>query len=157
MLFSMPKRSAGLLIYRRKNHGTEVFLAHPGGPFWAKKDLNAWSIPKGEYGSEEDPLAAAKREFEEETGFRPEGTFVALGDLKQAGGKIVTAWAVEGDCDLSVLRSNTFSLEWPPRSGRMVEFPEVDRWQWFSIEEARERLLSGQKVFLDRLVELLVN
>jgi predicted NUDIX family NTP pyrophosphohydrolase len=153
----MPKRSAGLLIYRRKNHGTEVFLAHPGGPFWAKKDLNAWSIPKGEYGSEEDPLAAAKREFEEETGFRPEGTFVALGDLKQAGGKIVTAWAVEGDCDLSVLRSNTFSLEWPPRSGRMVEFPEVDRWQWFSIEEARERLLSGQKVFLDRLVELLVN
>jgi predicted NUDIX family NTP pyrophosphohydrolase len=157
MLFAMPKRSAGLLIYRRKNHGTEVFLAHPGGPFWAKKDLNAWSIPKGEYGSEEDPLAAAKREFEEETGFRPEGTFVALGDLKQAGGKIVTAWAVEGDCDLSVLRSNTFSLEWPPRSGRMVEFPEVDRWQWFSIEEARERLLSGQKVFLDRLVELLVN
>jgi predicted NUDIX family NTP pyrophosphohydrolase len=157
MLFSMPKRSAGLLIYRRKNHGTEVFLAHPGGPFWAKKDLNAWSIPKGEYGSGEDPLAAAKREFEEETGFRPEGTFVALGDLKQAGGKIVTAWAVEGDCDLSVLRSNTFSLEWPPRSGRMVEFPEVDRWQWFSIEEARERLLSGQKVFLDRLVELLVN
>jgi len=157
MLFSMPKRSAGLLIYRRKNHGTEVFLAHPGGPFWAKKDLNAWSIPKGEYGSEEDPLAAAKREFEEETDFRPEGTFVALGDLKQAGGKIVTAWAVEGDCDLSVLRSNTFSLEWPPRSGRMVEFPEVDRWQWFSIEEARERLLSGQKVFLDRLVELLAN
>ena len=153
----MPKRSAGLLIYRRKNHGTEVFLAHPGGPFWAKKDLNAWSIPKGEYGSEEDPLAAAKREFEEETDFRPEGTFVALGDLKQAGGKIVTAWAVEGDCDLSVLRSNTFSLEWPPRSGRMVEFPEVDRWQWFSIEEARERLLSGQKVFLDRLVELLAN
>lgn len=157
MLFAMPKRSAGLLIYRRKNHGTEVFLAHPGGPFWAKKDLNAWSIPKGEYGSEEDPLAAAKREFEEETGFRPEGTFVALGDLKQAGGKIVTAWAVEGDCDLSVLRSNTFSLEWPPRSGRMVEFPEVDRWQWFSIEEAQERLLSGQKVFLDRLVELLAN
>lgn len=151
----MPKRSAGLLMYRLRNQGTEVFLVHPGGPFWAKKDLGAWSIPKGEYGPDDDPLSAAKREFEEETCLTPEGTFVALGEQKQAGGKIVTAWAVEGDCEPSKLKSNTFSLEWPPRSGRMVDFPEVDRWEWFSMEDARKRILHGQNVFLDRLLGLL--
>ena len=147
----MPKRSAGLLMYRR-NDLLEVLLAHPGGPFWAKKDMGAWSIPKGEFYSGEDPLLAAKREFEEETGITPEGEFIALGELKQAGGKIVTAWAVEGDCDPSTLKSNTFSMEWPPRSGRMAEFPEVDRWEWFSVEEAEERILAGQRVFLERLL-----
>lgn len=149
----MPKRSAGLLMYRRRNDLVEVLLAHPGGPFWTKKDLGAWSIPKGEFDSEEDSLAAAKREFAEETGIVPEGDFMALGEVKQAGGKIVTAWAVEGDCDASSLKSNMFSVEWPPRSGRMAEFPEVDRWEWFSVDEARERILAGQKAFLKRLVE----
>jgi predicted NUDIX family NTP pyrophosphohydrolase len=149
----MPKRSAGLLMYRRHDNQVEVLLAHPGGPFWAKKDLGAWSIPKGELDPDEDPLQAAKREFEEETGVTPQGDFVALGELKQAGGKIVTAWAVEGDCDPSGLKSNTFSMEWPPRSGRMTTFPEVDRLGWFSIHEAGERILAGQRVFLARLLE----
>jgi predicted NUDIX family NTP pyrophosphohydrolase len=151
----MPKRSAGLLMYRRRNDLVEVLLAHPGGPFWAKKDLGAWSVPKGEFDSEEDPLQAAKREFAEETGLVPEGDFVALGEVKQAGGKTVTAWAMEGDGDASNLKSNMFSMEWPPRSGRMAEFPEVDRWEWFSLEEAQERILAGQRVFLERLVERL--
>jgi predicted NUDIX family NTP pyrophosphohydrolase len=150
----MPKRSAGLLMYRRRGDRVEVLLAHPGGPFWAKKDLGAWSIPKGELDSDEDPLLAAQREFEEETGVVPAGSFIALGEAKQAGGKIVAAWAVEGDCDVSGLKSNTFSMEWPPRSGRMAEFPEVDRWEWFSLDEAREKILAGQKIFLERLVEM---
>lgn len=149
----MPKRSAGLLMYRRRNDWVEVLLAHPGGPFWAKKDLGAWSIPKGEFGVDEDALPAAKREFEEETGVTPQGEFISLGELKQAGGKVVAAWAVEGDCDPSRLKSNLFSMEWPPRSGRMAEFPEVDRWAWFTLDEARERILAGQQEFLDRLVE----
>ena len=150
----MPRMSAGLLMYRRRGNGVEVLLAHPGGPFWAKKDLGAWSIPKGELDSDEDPLLAAKREFEEETGVVPAGNFIALGEVKQAGGKTVAAWAVEGDCDLSGLKSNTFSMEWPPRSGRMAEFPEVDRWEWFSLDEALEKILAGQKIFLERLVEM---
>jgi predicted NUDIX family NTP pyrophosphohydrolase len=149
----MPKSSAGLLMYRRCNDRLEVLLAHPGGPFWAKKDLGAWSIPKGEVDSDEDALQAAEREFEEESGVVPQGDFIALGEVKQAGGKIVTAWAVEGDCDPSTLKSNTFSMEWPPRSGRKAEFPEVDRWAWFPLEEAGEKILAGQKVFLERLVE----
>ncbi len=149
----MPKRSAGLLMYRRNKDRLEVFLVHPGGPFWAKKDLGAWSIPKGEYGEAEDPLTAAKREFEEETGVLAEGEVVSLGEQKQAGGKVVAVWAIEGDCDPSGMKSNTFSMEWPPRSGRMADFPEVDRWGWFSIDEAGERSLAGQRVFLDRLVE----
>jgi predicted NUDIX family NTP pyrophosphohydrolase len=148
----MPKRSAGLLMYRRRDDHVEVLLAHPGGPFWAKKDLGAWSIPKGELDSDEDLLLAAKREFEEETGLVPEGTFIALDELKQPGGKIVTAWAFEGYCDASQLKSNTFSMEWPPRSGRMAEFSEVDRWEWFSLDEAGKRILAGQKVFLERLL-----
>ena len=149
----MQKRSAGLIIYRRRNSEFEVFLVHPGGPFWSKKDLGAWSIPKGEYVAGEEPLDVAKREFEEETGFVPEGNFIELGDLKQPSGKIVNAWAFEGDCDPEKLKSNTFMLEWPPRSGRQIEVPEVDRGCWYSIEDARLRLLPGQPAFLERLLE----
>ncbi len=147
----MPKRSAGLLMFRWREGTLEVFLVHPGGPFWARKDDGAWSIPKGEYEEDEDPLAAARREFEEETGFAAEGRFTPLGEIKQAGGKVVTAWAVEGDCDASLLKSNLFPMEWPPKSGRMQEFPEVDRAGWFPIEAARMKLLKGQTRFLDQL------
>jgi predicted NUDIX family NTP pyrophosphohydrolase len=149
----MPKLSAGLLMYRRRDGQLEVFLVHPGGPFWAKKDLGAWTIPKGEYLGDEDPLQAARREFQEETGFTAEGSFIALGDLKQPSGKILTAWALEGDCDPGQLRSNTFLMEWPPRSGRQAEFPEIDRGAWFAIEGAREKLLPGQRPLLDRLLQ----
>jgi predicted NUDIX family NTP pyrophosphohydrolase len=152
----MAKRSAGLLMYRRANSGeVEVFLVHPGGPFWAKKDKGAWSICKGEYGEGEPPLEAAKREFEEETGFRAQGEFLELGEVKQSGGKIVSAWAFEGDCDPAKLVSNRFSMEWPPRSGRMIEFPEVDRGGWFEITQAREQILKSQAPFLDRLQRML--
>lgn len=140
-------------MYRRRDSKIEVFLVHPGGPFWAKKDLGAWSIPKGEYLDQEEPLGVAKREFEEETSFTPEGPFIELNDLKQPGGKIITAWAFEGDCDPTKLRSNTFVMEWPPRSGRRMEVPEVDRGCWYSVEDARSRLLAGQRAFLDRLLE----
>jgi len=140
-------------MYRRRNSEIEVFLVHPGGPFWSKKDLGAWSIPKGEYLDNEEPSLVAKREFEEETGFVPKGDFISLGDLKQPGGKIVSAWAFEGDCDPKKLKSNTFMMEWPPRSGRQIEVPEVDRGCWYSIEDARRRLLTGQRTFLDRLLE----
>ncbi|HEX5369661.1 MAG TPA: NUDIX domain-containing protein [Dehalococcoidia bacterium] len=149
----MPsKSSAGLLLYRRRNGVLEVLLAHPGGPFWAKKDQGAWSIPKGEIDAGEDPLQAAIREFEEETGHRPSGDFVPLSDVRQAGGKVVFAWAVEGDLDAATIKSNTFSVEWPPRSGRVVEFPEIDRVAWFSIEEASNRILKGQLPLLSELV-----
>ena len=142
-------------MYRRRDRGVEVFLVHPGGPFWAKKDSGAWSIPKGEYPDREDPLEAAKREFQEETGFTPEGRFIELSEVRQAGGKVVMAWAVEGDCDPAQLKSNTFPIEWPPRSGRRIEAPEVDRGAWFTMDEARVRLLIGQRPFLDRLLERL--
>ncbi len=148
----MPKRSAGLLMYRRRNGQVEVFLVHPGGPFWAKKDMGAWSICKGEYAESELPLEAAKREFQEETGFTAQGSFLELGVVQQASGKLVTAWAFEGDCDPSKLVSNHCQVEWPPRSGRMIEIPEVDRGGWFSIEAARERILKAQEPFLDRLI-----
>jgi predicted NUDIX family NTP pyrophosphohydrolase len=148
----MPKRSAGLILYRRSHGNIEVFLVHPGGPFWAKKDLASWSIPKGEYVEGEDPIAAAKREFQEETGFSVNGRLDSLGELKQPGGKLVSVWAMEGDCDPAQLRSNTFQLEWPPRSGRKIEVPEVDRGAWFSIEQARTKLLTGQLAFLDKLL-----
>jgi predicted NUDIX family NTP pyrophosphohydrolase len=148
----MPKRSAGLILYRRRKEGIEVFLVHPGGPFWAKKDLGSWSLPKGEYTEGEDPLAAAQREFHEETGFTAAGTFTPLGELKQSGGKLVSAWAMEGDCDPARLSSNIFQMEWPPRSGRNIEVPEVDRGAWLSIEEARTKLLTGQLAFLDELL-----
>jgi predicted NUDIX family NTP pyrophosphohydrolase len=151
----MAKRSAGLLLFRRGKELIEVFLVHPGGPFWAKKDLGAWSIPKGEYAEDEDPLRAARREFEEETGFPAPANAVSLGELKQAGGKVVAAWAAEGDCDPEKLVSNTCEIEWPPRSGRKMEIPEVDRAAWFPLAEARERILKSQQPFIDRLSEAL--
>lgn len=150
------KQSAGLLMYRFREGTPEVFLVHPGGPFWAKKDASAWSIPKGEYPDEEDPLTAAKREFKEETGFDPgAGPFISLAPLKQKGGKVVSAWAIEGDCDPSSIRSNSFTMEWPPRSGKKASFPEVDRAAWFPLDQAREKILKGQIGFLDRLLEIL--
>ncbi|HEV2274974.1 MAG TPA: NUDIX domain-containing protein [Acidobacteriaceae bacterium] len=152
----MPKQSAGLLMFRRLQGEVEVFLVHPGGPFWAKKDQGAWSLPKGEYGGDEQPLDAARREFHEETGIDAEGEMLALGTVRQAGGKIVTAWAFAGDFDPARLRSNQCKVEWPPRSGRMLKFPEVDRGGWFSIPEARERILKGQQPFLDRLCDKLL-
>jgi predicted NUDIX family NTP pyrophosphohydrolase len=149
----MPKQSAGLLMYRRGGGGLEVFLVHPGGPEWAKRDSGAWSIPKGEYSPQEDPLAAAVREFEEETGFKSGAEFLELASLRQPSGKVVRAWAFEGDRDESAVRSNTFRKEWPPGSGRYQDFPEVDRAGWFGIEEAKEKILKGQAPFLDRLQE----
>lgn len=148
----MRLRSAGLLMFRRRKGEVEVFLVHPGGPFWQNKDLGAWSIPKGEIDPGEDLLAAAQREFEEEADIQPSGEFVELGELKQPSGKIVAAWAFEGDGSPHI-RSNKFSMEWPPKSGRLQEFPEVDRAAWFSLEEARGRIHRGQVGFLDRLAE----
>ena len=146
--------SAGLLLYRRRPE-LELFLVHPGGPFWAKKDTGAWSLPKGEFGNDEDPLEVAKREFTEETGFQIAGKFHPLQPVKQAGGKIVYAWAIEADCDAAQIHSNLFSMEWPPKSGRTQEFPEVDRAKWFTVEEARNRIVVAQKGFLDQLISLL--
>jgi len=151
----MPKQSAGLLLYRQKQRGLEVFLVHPGGPFWAKKDLGAWSIPKGEHSADEAPLAAARREFEEETGAKIDGDFIDLGTIRQAGGKLVSAWAHQGDFDPTRLISNPVEMEWPPRSGRTVKFPEVDRGAWFSMGEAHERILASQRPILERLQEKL--
>jgi predicted NUDIX family NTP pyrophosphohydrolase len=150
----MSKKSAGLLMFRRKNAFIEVLLVHPGGPFWSKKDLGSWSLPKGEY-EDEDPLQVARREFEEETGYPVTGNFLPLTPLRQSSGKIVSAWAVEGNCDAAGIKSNTFLLEWPPRSGRQQEFPEVDRAEWFSLSLAREKILKGQAGFLDQLEQLL--
>jgi len=147
----MPKKSAGLLLYRVNTSGLEVLLVHPGGPFWAKKDDGCWSIPKGEFGDDEEPLAAAKREFEEELGVPATGDFIPLEPVRQAGGKLVYAWAVRGDFDVSRLKSNTFSMEWPPRSGKLLEFPEVDRAGWFGMNAARRKILKGQTPLLDQL------
>jgi len=151
----MAKVSAGLLLYRRGRNGIEVLLVHPGGPFWAKKDAGAWSIPKGEAAGSEDLLARAKQEFQEETGSAIEGRFRALRPVRQAGGKTVHAWAVEGDCDAAAIRSNTFTIEWPPRSGRRQEFPEVDRAQWFDLAAARAKINEGQLGLLAELAALL--
>ena len=140
-------------MYRLKGSSIEVLLVHPGGPFWAKKDDGAWSIPKGEYGNDEGAFQAAIREFEEETGVHPTGDYMSLGAIRQAGGKEVSAWAFEGDCDAASIRSNSFTMEWPPKSGRMQEFPEVDKGEWFSPEEAKRKLLKGQVGFVDRLLE----
>ena len=148
----MARLSAGLLMFRGRDYDLQVFLVHPGGPFWKKKDVGAWSIPKGEYEEGEDPLEAAKREFEEETGIKPAGEFLTLDRIKQPSGKIITAWAFEGDCSPEKIRSNTFSMEWPPKSGNQQEFPEVDRADWFSLAEARKRIVKGQSGFLDRLM-----
>jgi predicted NUDIX family NTP pyrophosphohydrolase len=152
----MPLESAGLLLYRR-SVGLEVFLVHPGGPFFAKRDDGWWTVPKGLVDRDEDPLAAARREFAEETGFAlPAGAeFIDLGSVRQKGGKVVRAWAVEGDCEPALLRSNTVTLEWPPRSGRRRDFPEVDRGAFFPLDEARRKILPAQAPLLDRLVERL--
>jgi predicted NUDIX family NTP pyrophosphohydrolase len=149
----MPKKSAGLLMFRRRGSDLQVFLVHPGGPFWKKKDVGAWSIPKGEYGDDEDAIEAAKREFKEETGIKADGEFIALGQAKQPGGKVVSAWAFEGDCSPTKVGSNMFAMEWPPKSGHQQEFPEVDRADWFKLKEARTRILKGQVIFLDRLMD----
>jgi predicted NUDIX family NTP pyrophosphohydrolase len=148
----MPKTAAGLLLYRRGSLGVEVLLAHPGGPFWARKDLGAWTIPKGEIDPGEDPVAAARREFREEIGLDVSGPVEPLGQIRQPGGKVVRIWTAEGDFDPSQLASNTFEMEWPKGSGKVRVFPEVDRAGWFELAEARRRILPGQAPFLDALV-----
>jgi predicted NUDIX family NTP pyrophosphohydrolase len=150
----MPSRSAGILAYRRTERRLEVLLVHPGGPFWRNKDLGAWSIPKGEYGAGEDPEAVARREFHEELGIDMTEALHPLGEIKQKAGKIVTAFAVETDIDASTIQSNTFELEWPPRSGRKQTFLEVDRAEWFDLASARAKINEAQRTFLDRLAAL---
>lgn len=148
------RRSAGLLVFRREGTAVEVLLGHMGGPFWARKQERAWSVPKGEHEPAEEPLAAARREFGEETGLRvPTGDLLELGEVRQSGGKVVAVWAVEGDLDAAAAVSNTFTLEWPPRSGRTQEFPELDRFAWVDVGTARELLVAGQVAFLDRLLD----
>jgi predicted NUDIX family NTP pyrophosphohydrolase len=153
----MPKRSAGILLYRRRGGDLEVLLVHPGGPFWAKKDLGAWSIPKGEYDQGEDPLRTALRELEEETGHHlpADGDLLELGEVRQRGGKVLSAWAAAGDLDADAITSNTFTMEWPPRSGRRREFPEVDRAGWFDLPTARDKLLAAQAELVERLLSAL--
>lgn len=148
----MPQTSAALLLYRQGRDGLEVLLVHPGGPFWARKDEGAWSIPKGLHEPGEDPAEAAGREFAEETGFAPPGTMLSLGTFRQSSAKQVEAFALEGDFDPAALRSNTFAIEWPPRSGRLQAFPEADRAEWFTPEAARRKLVKGQVQILDVLV-----
>jgi predicted NUDIX family NTP pyrophosphohydrolase len=147
----MPEQSAGILAYRHTDGVLEVLLVHPGGPLWAKKDAGAWSVPKGLLAPGEDPLEAARREFAEETGFALDGEFLPLGSLRQPSGKVVHVWAVAADVDVARLRSNLFELEWPPRSGKRQQFPEVDRAGWFPLLTAREKILKGQREFLERL------
>ena len=151
----MAKQSAGLLMFREREDKIEVFLVHPGGPYWKKKDLGAWSIPKGEYSEDEDPLNAAEREFEEETGFVASGDFLPLQAIKQRSGKVVRAWAFRGDCVPEELKSNTFSMEWPPKSGKQQEFPEIDRGAWFSSATAKKKILASQADLIDELCRLL--
>ena len=152
----MAKKSAGLLLFRIHNKHPEVFLVHPGGPFWAKKDDGAWSIPKGEFEDEEEPLAAAQREFEEETGIRISGEFIELDPVKQKSGKIVYAWAVEGDIDPEKIKSNEFEMEWPPKSGKMKTFPEIDKALWFNLDEAKKKIIERQAALIDALKNLLL-
>jgi predicted NUDIX family NTP pyrophosphohydrolase len=152
---SRKSQSAGLLLFRGRAADLEILLGHPGGPFWKNKDDGAWSIPKGLIGADEAPLSAARREFAEETGHDLEGVFLPLGEARQPGGKVVQAWAIEGDWDPALIRSNTFEMEWPPRSGRHRTFPEIDRAAWFAVAEARRKILMGQAIFVDRLLEAL--
>jgi predicted NUDIX family NTP pyrophosphohydrolase len=151
----MPKQAAGILLYRHTARGLELLLAHPGGPLWTRRDFGAWTIPKGQFGIDESALDAARREFEEEMGAPARGEFVELGAIRQPSGKIVHAFTAESDFDVSTVKSNLFTLEWPPRSGNHGQFPEVDRAAWFSIDEARKRILKGQEPFIDRLLALL--
>jgi predicted NUDIX family NTP pyrophosphohydrolase len=147
----MSRKSAGLLIFRDVSGDLEVLLAHPGGPFWANKDDGAWSIPKGEIADGEDPAAAARREFAEETGLRPNGEMISLESVRQSGGKVIHAWAMKHDWDPAGLESNKFSLEWPPKSGRRQDFPEIDRAAWFTLKQARRKILKGQAPLLNKL------
>lgn len=151
----MAKTSAGLILYRMQSGQLEVLLVHPGGPFWSKKDEGAWFVPKGELNVGEEPLAGAKREFEEETGLKPEGEFLALENVKQKSGKTIVAWAFEGDCDPSSIKSNTFSIEWPPKSGRQQEFPEIDRAGFFTVPQAKAKMHPVEYPLVLRLHELL--
>jgi predicted NUDIX family NTP pyrophosphohydrolase len=152
---TMAKQSAGILLYRKTDHQLHVFLVHPGGPFYINKDAGAWSIPKGEFLDDEDPLVAARREFLEETGKAVDGDFIALAPIQQKGGKKVYAWAIEGDIDHETIISNTFEMEWPPRSGKMKSFPEVDRAGWFSVEEAKVKIIAAQMGLVDSLTQIL--
>ena len=147
----MAKKTAGLLMFRRKDKCLQVLLAHPGGPYWTHKDQGAWSMPKGEYEDDEEPLQAAQREFQEETGFAVCAPYVALGTVKQPGGKMLIAWAFEGDCDPTQLVSNMFALEWPPKSSELRSFPEMDKAEWFDLDQARAYIMKGQIPFLDEL------
>jgi predicted NUDIX family NTP pyrophosphohydrolase len=151
----MAKRSAGLLMYRSRQDETEVFLVHPGGPYWANKDQGAWTIPKGEYDDEEEPFAAARREFFEETGFTADGEFLSLGEVRQKSGKLVTAWAFVGDCDPTQLKSNTCEIEWPPKSGTRLQIPEIDRGSWFTMNDARRYIRAELDELLLRLSSLI--
>ena len=151
----MAKQSAGLLMYRRRDGALEFLLVHPGGPFWKGKDAGTWTIPKGEIQSAETPLAAARREFEEELGLKPQASLLELTPIKQKGGKVVHAWAFEGDCDPASIRSNTFTMEWPPRSGKSYEFPEVDQAAFFTIAQAKDKINLAQWAFLEEVERLL--
>jgi predicted NUDIX family NTP pyrophosphohydrolase len=152
----MPRLSAGLLMYRIRDGGIQVLLAHPGGPLFRGKDDGVWSIPKGESESNEDLLATAQREFEEETGIKPIGPFLSLAPIRQKGGKIVHAWAFAGDCDPKTIKSNTFTMEWPPHSAKQMEFPEIDRAEFFSLEEAKKKIKAGQEKLLAELESFLL-
>jgi predicted NUDIX family NTP pyrophosphohydrolase len=147
----MPIVSAGLLLYRKRDRSLQVFLVHPGGPLWSKKDAGVWSIPKGLVNQGENQLEGAKREFQEETGFTASGQFIPLRPVKLRSGKLIQAWAIESDCNPAEIKSNTFTMEWPPRSGRRQEFPEVDRAAWFDIEEAKQKINQGQAGLLEEL------
>ena len=151
----MKKKSAGILVYKRSAENHKVFLVHPGGPYWAGKDLNSWSIPKGEFDDDEDPFVAAKREFKEETSFEVSGEFIELEPVKQPGGKTIYVWAVESGVDAKIIKSNSFKLEWPPKSGRMQEFPETDKAEWFSFEIAKHKIHKGQIPILEQLASKL--
>jgi predicted NUDIX family NTP pyrophosphohydrolase len=151
----MVKKSAGILAFRKEKKEHEVLLVHPGGPFWKNKDLNAWSVPKGEFDESEDPLSAAKREFKEETGYEITGEFSELEPVKQSGGKIIYSWAVEANIDATKIKSNNFKLEWPPKSGKFEEFPEVDKAEWFTFEKAMNKIVKGQIPVLEQLVNKL--
>lgn len=154
---TMPRLSAGLLLYRIKDGVLQVLLAHPGGPYFVKKDEGAWTIPKGEPDADEDLLLTAQREFEEETGLKPVGPFTPLKPIKQKGGKVVHAWAFEGDCDPAAIRSNVFTMEWPPKSGRQQEFPEIDWAGWFDLAAARRKIKAGQEALIEELATILEN
>lgn len=151
----MASQSAGILLYRIKDNNLELFLVHPGGPFWQKKDLGAWSIPKGEFSDNEDPFAAAKREFEEETGMALSGNFTELTPVKQKAGKLIYTWAMQGDIDPATISSNCFSMEWPPQSGKWKKFPEVDKAEWFEVDEAKQKINPAQATLIDELLNII--